>query len=157
MSDNRINLKNLVQIPFEAYFPASHGCILRDYKPWKEYMENPVTKANEPTGKQLGMSVTVLSPYMAYEPITVKIAGDTGEDFTYPDLAASFRTKDLVFIGFDDFAGSSYSMNNNTHYTGTASRVYLVDGPGSKAPKTGPAAAPAKNKAAGFPGADSSV
>ena len=146
MQENRINLNQLVSIPFEAYFPTSHGAILRDYKPWKEYLENPETKVKEPTGEQLGMTVVVLSPYMAFEPVTVKIAGDTGDSFSFPDLAASYATGDFVYVGFDDFAGSSYKMNNITHYTGSASRVYLVDGPGGK-PKTG-STAPAKPKTA---------
>jgi hypothetical protein len=150
MSENRINVGKLVQIPFEAYFPQGYGAILKDYKPLKEYVENPVTKVKEP-GAQIGMTVVALSPFMAFEPVSVKIVGDDGE-FTYPDLAASFRTGDFVYIGFDDFAGSSYSMNNTTHFTGTASRVYLVDGPG-KTPKAAAPSTPSKPKAAagGFP------
>jgi hypothetical protein len=126
---NRIRLKDRILIPQEAYFPTTHGAILRDYKVWNEYQVDPVTKERKQTGVQLGMTVVAVSPFMAYEHITVKIAGDLGNNFVYPSLDNAFTTGDLVYITFTDFAGSSYTMDNVTHYTGTASGVFVTDAP----------------------------
>jgi hypothetical protein len=121
--------RNRVQIPFEAYFPANHGAILRDYKPLMEYAQDPITKKNEPTGTQIGMTAVVLSPQLAFETVTIKIVGDMGDNFTYPDIMESFDKGEYIYVSFDDFAGGSYVSNFVTHYTGTASRIYLVEPP----------------------------
>jgi hypothetical protein len=147
MADKRLNLKNRVLIPFEAYFPETHGCILRDVKPWNEYADDPVTKEKKPTGKQLGISVVVISPYMAFEAITVKIAGDMGDTLDYPDIGESFTTGNYIYVNFDNFAGGSYTMNGVTHYTGTASAVKIAEAPQAAVLSKKPAAA-GKTKAA---------
>jgi hypothetical protein len=41
----------------------------------------------------------------------------------------SFDKGEYIYVSFDDFAGGSYVSNFITHYTGTASRIYLVEPP----------------------------
>jgi hypothetical protein len=139
---NRMTLKDRVAIPLEAYFPASHGAILRDYKPWMEYVNDEETGKSKPTGNQLGMSAVVVSPYMGFEHITVKMAGDEGKQFTYPDIITSYDTKNYIFVTFENFVGGSYISNNVTHYTGTATKIMLVEAEATKSKQTVATAAP---------------
>ena len=128
-----------------ANYYGTYGAILREYRPWHEYVTmldkngnvviDPATgEEKKVKGEQLGMSVTTVSPLLGFAHITVKVAGDTGT-LDHPDIDDSFDTQNFIYVAFDNFVGSQYSMNNVTHYTGTASRVYLVDDPTGKQKK----------------------
>lgn len=118
--------RDFVTIPFEAYF--GKGAILRDYSPWYEYDEVIVNGKKESVKmeKPSGMKAVVVSPSMAFEHVTVKIKGDDGKSLDISDLTETFQSSKHIYVGFDNFAGSQYTRDNVTHYTGKATRIYRL-------------------------------
>jgi hypothetical protein len=135
----------------ETYF-GTYGAILRDYKPFYKYSDviNAATgqpeldatgrKKTVKTDEQLGMTAVVVSPLLGFTHISVKIAGDTGT-FEHPDIDEGFDSGVYTYVVFDDFKGGSYDRDGTTYYTGTASKIRVVEAPQAAVLSKKPAAA----------------